>query len=586
MPRSKFMNRAAAVAAGCLAMAAPLTHAQRTAIDLRSSGLFEFLPSEKDAGVARALRMLDDRFAELTDELDLDREGEAGFELAHALLTGAYQIRIDLGDDGSFGGLISLRPPASDVDALRDGLAMVLREADLPLERADDGSLSIFTPLGEARIGVLDDRRGDCLVVTLGQTRPAAPASPEDGLLPEGRAVKSGRIDLGAFGPFLGFAAQQAGPEAAGLLGELGLVGENAMRIHYGFGHTEDQAVFRLRLTDVKSGWQSLGLFDAGTLSRADLRAVPIDATAAQAVALDLGFVSEVFDRAEAFLGVDPLAPVESQLGIDLREDVIEQIAGPLLWYMSRSTGNGLTPSTIGLVGLRDADAFAETHERLRQQANGFGRDVARGYAKIRELEFDDYGVDAEGFSLIFPGLPVPFEPSWAIVEGNVMIGLSPYSLASGIDQALDPDRSVLNNPDFRGAFGRDLDRERLLGVEFYDTEFFARRGAPYLPFVASGIANAVRSPSADREPPAILPLQRRLLEGVEPVATATMWDGGDLVSDSRFDRSFLVNLTMFLQPEGLAQLAASFGQIGASLPAFEDAADEFEFDDNGPDFD
>ncbi|MEM9374365.1 MAG: hypothetical protein AAGA55_12055, partial [Planctomycetota bacterium] len=192
------------------------------------------------------------------------------------------------------------------------------------------------------------------------------------------------------------------------------------------------------------------------------------------------------------------------------------------------------------------------------ERANELGDGMAQGYARIRTLDLD--GVAA--FTLNTPGLPIPLDPAWTILNGKLVIALSPDSLSAAIDQMRGADTSVLDNPLFQRAVGARMPDGRVASLSFTDAPRLAKRGYGLTKMLLAAVANGVRSPAnPDRVNFGLMPAYHEFTRGIEPSGTISWWDGEDLWYHSVGDRSVTVQA---------AALAGSFADVQAVfVPAF-----------------
>jgi hypothetical protein len=174
---------------------------------------------------------------------------------------------------------------------------------------------------------------------------------------------------------------------------------------------------------------------------------------------------------------------------------------------------------------------------------------TAKGYIRIRPWQDGDTHL----FSINFPGLPVPFELTYALKGNWLIAGLTPQAALAAARQAdtAKGGKGIRDNPAFQSVVGG----KEIVSFSFVDTPRTMREGYQFVSLAGSALANAVRSHTdSSREPGLIVPTFGELKAGARPMVSFSYWRGDDMVSESHADRSMLVNAT---------------GAVGAAAPFF-----------------
>ncbi|MEO1512074.1 MAG: hypothetical protein AAFU70_08380, partial [Planctomycetota bacterium] len=411
---------------------------------------------------------------------------------------------------------------------------------------------------------------GRHLSISLGDLPAAPPRAPDRTMFVDARAAFSFSLDFAKLAPVAGMAAGQAPPEATAALEEAGLIGQDAMRIDFAMGHSDDAAHEIVRLTGRRGPWTELGLLQADPLTAADFRAVPRNAASVAAVALDLSAVVGLVDMITEATGEDPLALVREQIGIDLRGDLFPHLGDRIVSYNTGGPAGFL--GTVAMVEIDNPAAFLETHAQIVDLINELGSEQARGYVEIASIDLGRYGGTGAAFTARFPGLPVPAAPAWTVRDGMLVMTASPLTLATALEH-LNGARggSIAQDADFLDAIENRLDGS--ISVSYHSTQEMATMGVPAVASMAAAIENMVRSPHGDdREPPVIARDFAAIADDVQPIGWTAKWEGDDLVVRARFDRSLLSNLATILNPSQLQQIASASTLAGILLPALDQA--------------
>lgn len=576
--------------------------AQIVAQDDRPVLLFEYAGMEgiaadgKDKALVGALKMLPTRVRELQREIP-DFPAEAG-ALADMVLTHlARPARVALvyneGNPGGFFGYgMVLSIAASDRDdaeQLHATVAQLLRQGAPQFAvkaSARWGTMSeVQLPMGLIAFGPRETGGGwryELIVGSLSQ-----PDAVFDGLpRPERGETALGAMvfDAAGLAPMLDMAEFAAGnnPEALEMIGkvrESGAVGEDGLRATVQMGFTATHAVTRTAVHHL-SALEGVFPISKEPLEASDLRAIPADATFASLGRADFGWIRKGLSQARA---QDPqvaeaLDQFREITGVDFENDLVSSLGGTVGMYLSDATGGGSLMSGVALISFKDRAKFMQSHGRVMAAANNLADQLPIGPGYIRLKGWKDGELSL--VSLRFPGLPVPFEPTYAFTDRWLVVGLTPQAALAGARQASGKgDAGLASNP----GFAATLPKRPLVSISYLDTGAFLRQGYAPASMITSGIANAMRSPiDPGREPGLLLPVFHELARDVRPQTEFTYWDGEVLRVDSFGDRSLLVNSTGML---GLIAKVAPVVAVPAVIGGMQGRGRPFSFDlmDDGP---
>ncbi|MFG0306993.1 MAG: hypothetical protein ACF8Q5_12355 [Phycisphaerales bacterium JB040] len=533
-------------------------------LDIRAIGLSESEPHEKDRAAYDAFMLLGDRLGELGDELDMEPAPRAGLALLWDMLNSQTALRIDLGEAGPGFAMAVLPAGAGGAAALTESLGRFMTESGIPMNVGDDGAMRFDTPIGPASISMGMGEGQAFTLVRAGEAGDVVPGVRRYGLADDATPEMSMMVDLERLGSFLLPMIEADEPELAALLEESGWFGPGAPSIEYAAGTTDQRWVDYLRLTN---GRELVSRYTGGTtLSSNVLRAVPRDASVVSAAAFELGWLLDMVERAAAQSGEDPFGEAEEFLGVDVRTDLLENLGPRWVYYQAGSTGGGGVLSSVLHVELKDAEAFGAAHASIVELVNQMAAENANGYARVRSWDLDG----ADVFSMTFPGIPIPLEPTWAVRGDRLIAALSPAGMRGALAQLRPGGDSLLDNRGFADAVLEAWPNEGAVSVTWVDTAELTRAGYGPTNLLLSGLANAVRSPDEpERSSVVLMPPYADFVDGVEPFVEMGYWDGADLVYRSAADRSVLVQLAQVIGAFGeLQQLYTPAMTGGVLLPA------------------
>lgn len=552
----------------------------RTIVAVEFAGWEACLPSEKDAGLRRAISMLPARAKELHATVpDLQEIPEPVLDVALSLAGRPMRLAVtnkgfdpDTGVPG-IGVTISFRmdDEASArgmherLDAIR---AMAGEDAGQGLAPKPSarhaGMLDVQLPVGiltygprraadgwryEVLFGAVDDP--DAMFGGL----PAAPNAPA-GFTPAVRAV----VDLSAISPFvqmLGGVAAIGSPEAKVLMSVLtdhGLLGPNAVAIEMVKGYAPDAAAAWITIRRLGPVAKSAGLLDE-PLTDADLALVPADATAAHVHRADLNAWFQQLKRDAIRLAGEPevargLAEFTRATGLDLERDIFAPLGRCGAFYLSDSTGGGALTSAAAVVRLSEPARMKTSLDALASLFNREIRKEVVGPVGVGFASFDRGG--ASYAQLRFAGVPIPFSPTYAVTGEALVLGAQGQACVAAAEQVKRGAGGLGSHAAFKAA--RWSTPSPPTAVWFIDSARTIRDGYSMTAMLGTMIENAVRSPSSfggpgtgEREPGMVVPTMSELAANARPIIGLGYWLGDDYVIEFRSDRSVLVTVTAML---------------------------------------
>jgi len=587
--RSRGVRWAAAAAGGLLIAATGAASAQevRPLLLIERGSLREMVPAEKDQRLVEALSMVPERVSELAREIPgADFEPEPFMTLLDMLARPGRMGLVYAGEGqpgGVFGYGAMISIDAGEGELARDMDRFVkgaMEEADLPFARRPnqrfEGMTDLRLPFGSVTFGPRQAEGRwsyDAVIGSIEAIEAGFDTLPEP--IPNTKPVLRGVLDLKALNPAAEIARQLAGGEeemqqTLDMLERTGIIGEHAVSFDFQFGFNEEESLGVYRMLDAREHAEGFAL-PTGTLSRAELSAIPRDAVVASIARMDLGQIEDVLDMlAESGMPVEgALEQFREMTGVDVRRDLLRTLGGTSAMYMSDSTGGGGLLSTVALISFQDRERFLRAHAKLVGFAHGMleasAPEPVSRYVRIEP--WTEAGVDLH--SVRFKGVPIPLELTYAATEDWLILGLTPQAVLAAAQQARgDGDAGILAHRGVAAALGG---RTRVSSLSFMDSERLGRAGYPLVSLLGSAIANGTRSPWGDREPGMIVPSYHELLRDARPSVEFSYWDGDHFVTESHADRSMLVQVAAM---GGLVGKLVPVLGAGVALPALQGARD------------
>ncbi|MEO1584733.1 MAG: hypothetical protein AAFR96_09205 [Planctomycetota bacterium] len=531
-------------------------------VDVRFQGLAEVTPAPKDADAHATLMSLGSRLRLLPREvpdMDFDRTWiDSLWRLGTA--SGALTI---YADEPIPAVSLSLAPEGG-TEGIMPSLAEILDHIGSDEHmRNEDGSLRIELDDEWLHISGVRIEGRDALSFRIGD-EPNAQLTPQRfGLPANAEPVVSMSIELGAMLGMLEDLIRDEDPDAFDQIDQFGFLDAGDAALTFATGTSGETGFAAGRLTEARP-WLGRFIGD-GSFELDDLQAVPADATAVVGASFEPAWIADIINAISEQTGRDLLAQVRDGFGIDLEEGLLNNVGPRWMYYLSDSTGGGGVLSLVLIAEVRDEEAFLRTQAAAMVHANQFGSALARGYARTREWTLGDRTV----WSAVFPGLPVPIEPTWTIADGKLIAALTPIGLSGAVGQ-LESDTSVTDNAAFRRALGDRWPADPVAQFAFTDTARFARKGYGGASLAASALSNAARQPfNMNAEPGMVMPSFAALTDGIVPAGVTVSWSGDDLVLRGTADASALVQIAATLgQSSGWQSYYSPAMGLGVLLPA------------------
>lgn len=524
--------------------------------------LREWVKHPKDAGLARAFSLLDERLAELPNELG----NEMPSELAPAFSPEAIPTWLRF-----------LRSPKSVTLGLSGEQAM---QAGNPLvfgfgldsDSADSAAAykaeivdllrTMGAPIGPDMI----QQREETLIFRMGMNPQPLGTTRAAEMVQGGPIVEELRLNVAGA---IGFArqmmaAQGAPPEAAMVFDVLQRMGLDQMAVEVAVRTDGDTMRTASIATGIGAKMREAGIIPADGLTTAHLLPIPADATLAYVERLDLlamfdalnGLVSEIMAE-QGQEGFD-IAGLAGSMGIDLRDGLFGALGSTYGVYASDATGGGGALSTVMFIAVEDAEALVETREQLLSTIEPMIAGETRGYVAARSWMQGE----VEYTTMMFPGLPIPFEPTVAMSSEWLVVGMTPQAALGAMGHIGGGGPSLASNE----MVSTELGGEAKTSISFMDTAYYARQGFGPASLMMSAISNAVRSPiDGAREPGPIMPVYSDFAQGIEPTVGSSRLVGDDLVTNSTTDGSIVVQTAMLvgLVHEYMAAIALPLVAVG-----------------------
>ena len=543
----------------------PDSAGQVTVLSIESAGAAAVLVDPKDAALRQAFALLPMRLAELSRELpDVPPQAVALAPRVLDMISRPSRFAVVYDGDNPSGGafgygaILSIEMPSEQAAAAMHGevSAMMLAAGNRIRPKAStrfQGMTDISVQLAIVSYGPRQSQgawRYEIIAGTMNN-----PDAPFTGL--DGGAVMRVAFDATGLAPLvemLPMIAQQ-NPEQMQqiitIIEQSGLIGEDPLRFESAWRYTANESIVR---TTMRGSMISGPWIPKGTLNTADFTAIPADAHMASIGKFDLSWLRGVVEQA-AEMGApvdEALAEFQDRTGVDIFADVIDALGGTAAMYLSDSTGGGSLASGVAMLTFKDRARFVAAFEKLRAMANTLADAIPVGPGYVRLASWQHDGVDL--ISLRFNGLPVPVELTWAMTDRWLIAGAMPQSVIAAVRQASGKAGGGLpTNEAFAAVMPRGRD---VTSVSFLDTQRAMRAGYPFVSMFGSAVSNAMRSPSdASRGPAMVVPTFGELRQGARAMIEYSYWDGDVLVTESRGDRSVLVNA------------AASVGAMEPFLP-------------------
>lgn len=558
--------RLAAVAFAAAGLAAPMVQAQQakpaaytkgTVLIVDYAALDKMLTDPKDRPMAEAIGLLPARVRELPREIkQMPPEAARLMTMAATCIGKPGRLMVTYDGENPSGGLFgygvafSVQAPdqkyADEMHAVISGLVGQSGQKVKTKDTRWTGMSDIQTPVGILSFGPRQAKDGWRYEVVFGTMENADEAAAQ--AMPTTKEFEPCvrmRLDLAGLTPLKGMAEGFAGKnpqvgETFKGLEDLGLVGDNAVKISYLAGSTKEESVSMFAWEGIKKYAAKMHM-TAKTLTKEDFAAVPADACDAYVARMSedgFGYILDSLMQAgpEAQQGLDQF---EKATGVNLRTDLLDALGGTVAAYMSDTTGGGGLSSAVGMITFKDRAKVVSAMNKLAATANGMADQLPIGPGYIKLASWKDGATDL--LTLRFPGLPVPLELTFAMTEKWLIVSPTPQGTIAAARQASGKgDAGLASNALFKGR----VPGKEMVSVSFSDTARHLREGYGALAHIGSAVANAMRSPTdPNREPGLLVPGYNDLAKGVRARVSYSYWKGEDLITETHSDRSALVGV-------------------------------------------
>jgi len=566
-----------------------------TMLVIEASGLSSVLPSKKDRALRDALAMIPGKAAEYREKIDdLQEIPEFMLDAAFTAMSSPWRLAItDQGFDQQSGtpgiGLVmSFKMPNENgklhADSMHNTISALMQMAGMPMEIGQSdtfNTMSAFTvpfmfplPVDFGPRQAKDGWRYEFHVGAVADPDQAFRDMPVDRGID---TVMSGKIDLAAFTPYVNMAAgmlQMAGPEAVAAIDsmrESGIIGEDAITMEFTSGYKGDQSIgrFTMKGLGIERGLL-LGMTDA-VVTKGDLAVVPKDSTLVEIRKIDIQSQwQQLREQLSQFVPAEQfdemLGQFRQMTGFDLDTQVIPSLGNTVTFYISDTTGGSSWMSSTLLLSLEDPETFSSFWKSSTGIVNAMAGEQTAG--QPMGVRFASYEVAGMPFTqLQFPGLPVPFEPTFSVAGDWFVMGITPQACHAAAKQAKKGRGGIGDNKAFARAMKGLPD---VTSIVFIDSARTLRDGYPYVTMFGSAVANFVRANTPDGQnngPGMLVPSYSDLAEGVSPSIMYSYWDGDDFVARTVSDSSMLVNIASVLGIADIGDLISS-ALVGAGIGA------------------
>lgn len=441
---------------------------------------------------------------------------------------------------------------AAETGALVNGLmAQVPNAPAITPSKSFAGMSDLTTPMGQVRFGPRKAADGWAYELHIGSvgdpdgTGKNIALATLEGVTPFIRA----RVDVAPLSPLLGFVQVLAGADPAIAttvqnLQEGGLIGPDAAKINLILGHTPDRTVVATSYVGLGKRADKIGMTQE-TLSEADLSAIPEDAQWVSLGKTNMGYYRVQLDTALAAAAParDFLEQFKAQTGVDLVGDLFSSLGNEYAAYISDATGGGTLGSGVVLVGLGEPAKFRAANKKLVDFANKMLLEgPPRGYINIRRWVYQTDGVDY--FTISFPGLPVPLEPTYAITDRWLVFGATPQAVAMAARQISGKGGpGLFAIPAVKSLYPAG---QKFVTMSYANAPRLARGGYPFVSLFGSAVQNAIvnKLDPNSTAAPFVVPPFAELMAGVKPEVGYSHWSGDDFISRWEADKSLLVNMS------------------------------------------
>lgn len=569
--------------------AKPAPKPMQAFIAVEHVALSEMLQDPKDAALKKALGMFPARLNELPGEIpDMPEQIVPVIDSLSKFVTRpgrfaiTYTPNFAAGGAMGYGLILSSRfSDKAGADALETQVLELISEENPGFEATESERFPSLTevviPVAPIRFGSREGKNGSSYDVVWGAVTDAdAPftAIPKPTL--PGKNLVNGSMNFEALGAIVNMGQSaisgamqnsgQAPVQFSRELAEWGLVGMDAMQMHFESSYVDGAVRSRATLTNVEKLQEQMGT-DTGGLSAADLAAIPAEATSASMTLLStkpllklIGALKARFPEAQ-----EALDQFHGMTDVDLETDLLATVGGVMGFYTSETTGGGGPGSMVLLMSFADRAKFLEAHGKLGAAARGMlenGPEEMQMAGKYVRLRTWKSGAN-EVMSVTFPGVPVPLEISYAATDRWFVVGLTPQAVVGALAQIEGKgDKGIATRAEVAAQMPKG---KEIVSVSFSDTARSVKDGYTIASMAGSAVANAMRSPSdPSREPGIIVPSYKDLVKGVKSKVEVSYREGSSVIVDGIADPSMLVGMASAMGSMNFGSILGQMAAVGA----------------------
>ena len=356
-------------------------------------------------------------------------------------------------------------------------------------------------------------------------------------------------------------------------------------------GHDAEHAYLTFIQKDIGRMTREAGGIPSSGISSADLGLIPADAQAAILMKFNLEASIDLgMDMAQPMLaemGIDdPFAVMAEMTGLDLRADLFPALGETVGFYMSDSTGGGTMASAVFFMELNDAEGMRDFMDHTCELIAPMMEEAQADGLTIGHNTFTADGVEFN--SMTFPGLPIPVEPTYALLDKWLVFGLSPQATRAAVWQIRSGGAGLRDNPRFVEAAQALNASDSATTLQFFDAPALLSDGYTWMNLLMSAAANGLRTNGSTEEPGLLLDSYPVLARNAKASLQIGAYEGDDLVTRMVSDASMMVNMTGlagFLDRSGLMMLipmgvlygtASNSSQMAFAEPSFAEPSFEF----------
>lgn len=222
--------------------------------------------------------------------------------------------------------------------------------------------------------------------------------------------------------------------EAMQFVAMLGIDGLESLEVTNGL--EGEGMVNRMLLRMSKRPTSVVKLLSGQPLNPESLQKLPADSLFATVFSMDLNeslnvgldFLRQTspndVDNAEDFF-----RDFSREIGIDIRKDFLEQLGST--WTFYNAAADGILTGLLLKVDVEDPDGLDQTFVELGGVLRGMSRNDRRAPRMLRN-RYSGTSI----YSVMIPEAPMPIQPSWAVVDGELVVALFPQTIKPLIDRS------------------------------------------------------------------------------------------------------------------------------------------------------